>query len=1123
MRQLSAVERLNEQLKAQLAASQAEVASIEARRQDEANRAIQKGEELQASQAQVQNLTAQVQALRDQVATFERRAKEEEEAKTAELVKRGPPPKSPEEVLRDVMHAFGDAFSRVRADVAEKAGVSETGTLSSADDEDGGPVGFDLDAIVDGTVPIAEAAEQYLRSAMEAAATAVEPARLEAVAKWRNELKKRRQLQDTLQELKGSIRVMCRVRPPSVHEGDVAVATPSDSEVVLTQQGKDGRKAFPFDHVFGSTSQQAAVFEEVEPVLESVLAGFNVCIFAYGQTGSGKTFTMEGKRDDDALVGINPRALRRIFELIDEKRQLAAIGSGAGNVDDAWAYDVHVSYLEIYNENLRDLLGAPSTGKDVKKKEAALDVVSISGQPVKVPGLTTVDVRSATEVEAALLRGVSRRSVAATKCNSESSRSHSIVIVTVTGRNSTTGVTTHGKLHLVDLAGSERTKKSGVSGQGMTEAKNINTSLSALGDVMAALQEKQKFIPYRNSKLTQLLADSLGGNSKTFMFVNVNPVSGAADETLCSLKFAARVRSVELGKASGKQSGGASLQELKAARGAEERALAELGTANARLAEIEREAAQSRDALEKATNELATERRTASEYRETEEVLKNSEVERQRLALAEERKRVAGLEAKLKEATNRLSMAEGTASAARHAAAEAERAAAEDGGAGGGAVSAQEAMRALDALRASASKTLTAVGTVTPAASVGVPPTLSDHTAVPLKMVDAGAFGAKPAAAPVAFHVHSEAARPATAPPAHMAAASSTMAALPVETVGASPSPLLAPTPSYPVHVIAAPAPSSVLPSVASKVASKAGSYLHAAASSVLGGLGGLMDAPVGGTGGLMDAPVKFDAPVMSATFTFDGASIGSAPPAMPLSSPGCLAGFSAEFSGLPSPLAPSSAIKRTHDEAVGELPVPGSTPSKRQPTRYTPAKLPTSANRDSALRGEALGNSGKVPHFDIGDASVSRERKVQFQLGGLERRREPRAVQVQPCWEELDEPPSPEPPSSAPDALKENALPRASAATRTPAEPPSTDKGAVASVNPSSGSKLISAMDGPRPSFGARLGGGAGRVPAAKARSNADRGSAISKVKNASQRRMSVASKAAMEANELRPRGGWR
>ena len=404
---------------------------------------------------------------------------------------------------------------------------------------------------------------------------------------------------------------MCRVRPASATEGAACVHVPSETEVVVTQGGRDGRRAFTFDHVFGTQSGQADVFEEVEPVLESVLGGFNVCIFAYGQTGSGKTFTMEGKRDDESLAGINPRALRELFKMLEERRRLENLGSDKG--EGRWEYEVSVSYLEIYNENLRDLL-APATSNpnaNPNAKKGGLDVRSLPGVPVEVPGLTVASVECMEEVEDALASGGARRSVSATKMNATSSRSHSIFSVTVNGRHSGTGQTTHGKLHLVDLAGSERVKKSEVSGQGMAEAQHINKSLSALGDVMAALQEKSKHIPFRNSKLTQLLADSLGGNSKTFMFVNINPSADAGPESLCSLNFAARVRRVELGKARGATSSGASLAELKAARADAERAQAELRAAQAKLIESERRLeaeAEARRSVEIEKSELESER-----------------------------------------------------------------------------------------------------------------------------------------------------------------------------------------------------------------------------------------------------------------------------------------------------------------------------------------------------------------------------------------------------------------------------------------------------------------------------------------------------------------------------------
>ena len=578
--------------------------------------------ELELEQAEVAQLRPQLRAREEEVAGHERRIREEEEAKAAAAAREGPPPATPEEVKREMLKAFEEAANAVCKEIAADSGAAtvgddedrivevgdddematgEEGGASSSTSFVAGKDGLDAEAMIDAGVPVVTMAEQYLRAVCERVSAVEQRAREEVITKWRNELGKRRALQDELQEIKGSIRVMCRVRPAGRDEGESAVTTFSDTDVAITMNpGKDGRKSFTFDCVFGPESHQAAVFEEVEPVLDSVLGGFNVCIFAYGQTGSGKTFTMEGaKRDgEDSLVGINPRALRRLFQLIKDKQQLAAMGGKAAgrNAEDGWTYEVNVSYLEIYNEVLRDLLsaGTESTqGRETrggnKRPSQTLEIRHAAGSAVQVPGLTTVACRSANEVEAALQRGAGRRSVRATESNSESSRSHSIVMVTVSGKNSITGASTHGKLHLVDLAGSERVKKSEVSGQGMAEACNINKSLSALGDVMAALQEKSKHIPFRNSKLTQLLADSLGGNSKTFMFVNVNPVVPAAAETLCSLNFAARVRRVELGKASAKGSSGASLQELKAAKEVGERANEELGKTQQRMEALEKE------------------------------------------------------------------------------------------------------------------------------------------------------------------------------------------------------------------------------------------------------------------------------------------------------------------------------------------------------------------------------------------------------------------------------------------------------------------------------------------------------------------------------------------------------
>lgn len=612
--------------------------------------------ELDEARAQLAQVSQKLAMAQEASQHFEARIQRETATLAAELaeIKGRPVPPDPSEVRQQVMLAFGAATASLCRELALRTGLaaSDSDVVIADSMRDFEPVAMDTEG-----VSLEAKAETYLRAAMDRAVRAVEPARLEAIDKWRGELKRRRILQGQLQEIKGSIRVMCRVRPTAAGEGEPVLTLPTSTDVVLTQPGRDGRRSFTFDHAFGPTSNQAAVFEEVEPVVESVLEGFNVCIFAYGQTGSGKTFTMGGVPGHSELAGINPRALRHLFELVAERTRLASMRSSTTE-DEAWSYEVSLSYLEIYNENLRDLLVPKDAGKDSSKKKAGLDVRSLPNEPVSVPGLTSVRVQSADEVEDALERGGLRRSVAATKCNAQSSRSHSICIVSVTGRHQRSGATTHGKLHLVDLAGSERVKKSDVSGQAMLEAQAINKSLSALGNVMAKLQEKAKHIPFRDSKLTQLLADSLGGNSKTFMFVNINPSAEAASESLCSLEFALRVRKIELGKASGRRVEGVSLPELKAAKAAEDRAQTELKTAQARLAELEtanRLATEAHHAIEA---ELNRERASLQSYQETETFLKDQGEERQRLELSEERKRTANAERQMKELVTRLQAAE---------------------------------------------------------------------------------------------------------------------------------------------------------------------------------------------------------------------------------------------------------------------------------------------------------------------------------------------------------------------------------------------------------------------------------------------------------------------------------
>ncbi|XP_030270394.1 kinesin-like protein KIFC3 isoform X3 [Sparus aurata] len=361
----------------------------------------------------------------------------------------------------------------------------------------------------------------------------VSSANQELLRKYKREMNLRKKCHNELVRLKGNIRVFCRVRPVSQEEQDSADAKTmlsfdSEDDAVLYLSNKGKIMTFELDKVFSPQATQEEVFQEVQSLVTSCIDGFNVCIFAYGQTGSGKTYTMEGVVDDP---GINQRALRLLFSEVTEKAP-------------DWDYIITVSMVEIYNETLRNLLGENPTDKlDIKMNPDG------SGQ-LYVPGLTEFTVQSPEDINKVFELGHMNRATACTNLNEHSSRSHALLIITVSGFNSATGNRTQGKLNLVDLAGSERIAKSGAEGSRLREAQCINKSLSALGDVINALRCKHSHIPFRNSRLTYLLQDSLSGDSKTLMMVQVSPLPGNMSESVCSLKFAQRVRSVELSSSS---------------------------------------------------------------------------------------------------------------------------------------------------------------------------------------------------------------------------------------------------------------------------------------------------------------------------------------------------------------------------------------------------------------------------------------------------------------------------------------------------------------------------------------------------------------------------------------------
>jgi kinesin family member C1 len=371
--------------------------------------------------------------------------------------------------------------------------------------------------------------ERQMREAIEEAQ--------ELQEKLRKEETLRRKLHNQVQELKGNIRVFCRVRPTlSMDAADeqAKIAYPDDGEDAkeIDVRGPEEKSSlgtvttkkypFAFDRVFGPDSHNQQVFEEISQLIQSALDGYNVCIFCYGQTGSGKTYTMSS---EDGMI---PRAVHMIYD------------TAQGLEDRGWKYKMEGSFVEVYNENLNDLLGRPDDF-DKKKHEIRHDMQTCK---TTITDITSAALDSPEKVEEILAQAMSNRSVAATKANERSSRSHSVFILKLSGHNSITGERSEGTLNLVDLAGSERLSQSKVEGARLKETQSINRSLSCLGDVIGALGQGKDggHIPYRNSKLTYLLQFSLGGNSKTLMFCMISPLQAHLGETLTSLRFATKVR-----------------------------------------------------------------------------------------------------------------------------------------------------------------------------------------------------------------------------------------------------------------------------------------------------------------------------------------------------------------------------------------------------------------------------------------------------------------------------------------------------------------------------------------------------------------------------------------------------
>ncbi|KAK7901255.1 hypothetical protein WMY93_018024 [Mugilogobius chulae] len=341
-----------------------------------------------------------------------------------------------------------------------------------------------------------------------------------------------------------NIQVVVRCRPFNTVERkssySVIDCDQSRREVVVRTGGpndKASRKTYTFDMVFAPAAKQIDVYRSVVcPILDEVIMGYNCTVFAYGQTGTGKTFTMEGERspdgeftwEEDPLAGIIPRTLHQIFEKLSEN---------------GTEFSVKVSLLEIYNEELFDLL---SPVDDVNERLQLFDDPR-NKRGVVVKGLEEITVHNKDEVYQILERGAAKRKTASTLMNAYSSRSHSVFSVTIHMKEITLDgeeLVKIGKLNLVDLAGSENIGRSGAVDKRAREAGNINQSLLTLGRVITALVEKRPHIPYRESKLTRILQDSLGGRTKTSIIATVSPSSSNVEETLSTLEYASRAKNI---------------------------------------------------------------------------------------------------------------------------------------------------------------------------------------------------------------------------------------------------------------------------------------------------------------------------------------------------------------------------------------------------------------------------------------------------------------------------------------------------------------------------------------------------------------------------------------------------
>jgi len=343
-----------------------------------------------------------------------------------------------------------------------------------------------------------------------------------------------------------NVRVAVRIRPLSHKENSngeksIIIIKDTGSQLVITDPNPSSREEhnFGFDILFNTDCLQTELWSRIgQPIMDKAFSGFNGTIFAYGQTGSGKTWSMQGAAGDPEQCGIIPRMNQHLFMHIADSKVTSS----------TTAFLVTVSYFELYNEVIFDLLDSSDRRK---RPKGGLEIKENPALGVYVKGLQEIVVDNGTALQNIIDKGMASRTVASTAMNADSSRSHSVFVIKIHQKDEVNeSKNVFAKINLVDLAGSERVKSTGAQGATLKEGANINKSLSALGNVINALVEQSKnpktFVPYRNSKLTRVLQESLGGNSVTAMLAALSPAACNFDETLSTLKYANRAKAIKV-------------------------------------------------------------------------------------------------------------------------------------------------------------------------------------------------------------------------------------------------------------------------------------------------------------------------------------------------------------------------------------------------------------------------------------------------------------------------------------------------------------------------------------------------------------------------------------------------